>query len=124
MKFLFTCSVAGLRLTLCDPMDCSMPGFPVLHSRSLLKLKFIESMILFNYLILSCPLLLLPSVFASTRVFSSEFAPQTWQPKYWSFSFSIRPFSEYLGLISYRINWFDLLAVQGTIYYLRLLQCS
>ena len=123
MKFLFTCSVAGLPLTLCDAMDCSTPGFPVLHSWSLLIFKFIESMMLFNYLVLSCPLLLFPSVFASTRVFSSELAPQIWWPKYWSFSFSISPFSEYLGLISYRIDWFDLLAVQGTIYYLRLLHC-
>ena len=84
MKFLFTCSVAGLPLTLCDAMDCSTPGFPVLHSWSLLIFKFIESMMLFNYLILSCPLLLFPSVFASTRVFSSELAPQIWWPKYWS----------------------------------------
>ena len=66
-----------------------------------------------NHLILCCPLLLLPLIFPSIRVFSNESALQTWQPKYWSFSIS--PSSEYSGLISFRIDWFDLLAVQGTL---------
>ena len=79
------CSVAQLCLTLCDPMDCSMPGFPVLHSLpELLKLRSIESVMPSNHLILCCPLLLLPSIFPSIRVFSSESVlPISW-PKYWS----------------------------------------
>ena len=74
----------------------------------------IESVIPSNCLILCCPLHLLPSIFPSTRVFSSELALHIRWPKYWSFSFSISPFNEYSGLISFRIDWFDLLAVQGT----------
>ena len=74
----------------------------------------IESLMLFKHLILCCPLLLLPSIFPSIRVFSSEFAlPIRW-PKYWSFSFSISSTNKYLGSISFRIDRFDLLAVQGT----------
>ena len=81
---------------------------------SLLKFMCIESMILSTYLILCCYLLLLPSIFPSIRIFSSESAlPIRWA-KYWSFSFSNHPFNEYSGLISFRINWFDLLAVQRT----------
>ena len=68
-----------------------------------------------NHLILCCPLLLLPSIFPSIRIFSSESVLQIRWPKYWSFSFSISPSSEYLGLISVRIDWLDLLAVQGTL---------
>ena len=84
-------------------------------SWSLPKFMSIESMIPCNHLILCCPLVLLPSVFPRTRVFSSESAlPIRW-PKYWSFSFSISPFNEYSGLMSFRIDWFDLLAVQATI---------
>ena len=74
-----------------------------------------------NHLILYCPLLLLPSVFLSIRVFSSESVLCIRWPKYWSFSFSINPSSEYSGLISFRIDWFDLFAVQGTLK--NLLQC-
>ena len=84
-------------------------------SQSLLKLKPIKSVMPSNHLILCHPLFLLPSVFPSIRVFSNESAPHIRCPKYWSFSFSISPFSEYSGLISFRINWFDLLVVQGTI---------
>ena len=93
-----------------------MPGFPVHHQLwSLLKLMSINSMIPSNHLILCHPLLLLPSVFPSTRVFSSESVlPIRW-PKYWSFSFSINPSNEYSGLISFRMDWLDLLAVQGTL---------
>ena len=103
-------------LTPCDPMDCSMPGFPVHHQLwSLLKLMSINSMIPSNHLILCHPLLLLPSVFPSTRVFSSESVlPIRW-PKYWSFSFSINPSNEYSGLISFRMDWLDILAVQVTL---------
>ena len=82
-------------------------------SWSLLKLMFIESVMPSNHLILCCPLFLLPSIFPSIRVFSSELALHIRWPKYWSFS--INPFNEYSGLISFRINWFDLLAVQGTL---------
>ena len=96
-------------------MDCSTPGFPVLHHlQSLLRLMSIQSVMPSNHLILCHPLLL-PSVFPSVRVFSNEFAlPIRW-PKYWSFSFSISPSSEYSGLIFFRIHWFDLFAVQGTL---------
>ena len=75
----------------------------------------IESVMPFNHLILCHPLLLLPSVFLSIRVFSSELVLRIRGPKYWSFSFSISASSEYSGLISFRIEWFDLLAVQGTL---------
>ena len=84
------------------------------NSRSLLKLMAIESVIPSNHLILCHPLLLLPSIFPSIRVFSKESVLIRW-PKYWSFSFSISPSNEYSGLISFRIDWFDLLAVQGTL---------
>ena len=82
--------------------------------QTLLKLVSIE-LVISNYLILCHPLLFLPSVFPSIRVFSNEVALQISWPKYWSFSFSISPSNEYSGLISFRIDWFDLLAVQGTL---------
>ena len=75
----------------------------------------IESMMPSNHLILCCPFILLPLIFPSIRVFSSESVLHIRWPKYWSFSFSINPFSEYSGLISFRIDWFDLLSVQGTL---------
>ena len=84
-------------------------------SRRLLKLLSIESVMPSNYLILCWSLLLMPSIFSSIRVFSNELALHIRWPKYWSFSFSIRPFSEFSGLISFRIDWLDLLAVQGTL---------
>ena len=84
-------------------------------SRSLLKLMSIESVMPSNHLILCRPLLLLPSVFTSIRVFSNELAPHISWPKHWSFSFSISPSNECSGLISFRTDWFDLLAVQGTL---------
>ena len=85
------------------------------NSQSLLKLMSIDSVMPSNHLILCCPLLLLPSIFPSIRVFSNESAlPITW-PKYWSFSFSISSSNEYSGLISFRIDRFDLLIVQGTL---------
>ena len=82
---------------------------------SLLKLMSIESVMPSNHLILCYPLLLLPSVFPSIRVFSNESVLCIRWPKYWSFSFSISPSNEYSGLISFRIDWFDLLAVQGSL---------
>ena len=84
-------------------------------SRSLLKLMSIESVKPSNHLFLYSPLLLLPSIFSRIRVFSSESAVHIRWPKYWSFSFSISPSNEYSGLSSFRINWFDLLAVHGTL---------
>ena len=99
--------------TLCDPMDCSTPDSPVLPiSRSLLKLMSIESVTPSNHLIL-CPLLLLPSILPSIRVFSNESLLCIRWPKYWSFSFS--PSNEYSRLICFRIDWFDLLAFLGTL---------
>ena len=110
------CSVLKSHLTLCDPMDCSTPGFPVLHHLpELLKLMSIESVVPSNHLILYCPLLLLPSIFPSIRVFSIESALCIRQPEYWSFSFSISPSNEYSGMMSFEIDWFDLFAVQGTL---------
>ena len=85
------------------------------NSRSLFKLMFIKSVMPFNQLILCRPLLLLPSIFPSIRVFSNESVLHIKWPKYWTFSFSISPSNEYSGLISFRIDWFDLLAVQGTL---------
>ena len=82
---------------------------------SLLKLMSIESVMLSNHLILCYPFLLLPSIFSSTRVFSNELVFHIRWPKSWSFSFCISPFNEYSGLISFRMDWFDLLAVQGTL---------
>ena len=85
------------------------------NSWSLLKLMSTESVMPSNHLILCHPLLLLPSIFPSIRVFSNESALRIRWPKYWSFSFSISPSNEYSGLISFRIDWFGLLAVQGTL---------
>ena len=84
-------------------------------SQMLLKLMSTESVMLSNHLILCHPLLLLPSIFPSIRVFSKESTLRIRWPKYWSFSFSISPSNEYSGLISFRIDWFDLLAVQETL---------
>ena len=96
-------------------MNCSQASLSFTISWSLLKLMFIESVMLSNHLILCCPLLLLPPIFPSIRVFSSESVlPIRW-PKCWSFSFSISPSDEYLLFISFRIEWLDLLAVQGTL---------
>ena len=97
-------------------MDCSTPGFlSITHSQSLLKLMSIKLVMLFNHLILCCPLLLLPSIFPSIRVFSNESVLCNRCPKYWSFSFNISPSNEYPRLISFRIDWLDLLAIQGTL---------
>ena len=87
----------------------------ITNSRSLLKLSSIELVMPCNHLILCHPLLLLPSIFPSIRVFPNKSLLRIRWPKYWSFSFSISPSNEYSGLISFRIDWFDLLAIQGTL---------
>ena len=97
-------------------MDCSMPGLlSITNSQSLLKLMSIELVMPSNHLILCRPLLLPSSVFPSIKVFSKESALHIRWPKYWSFSFNISPSNEYSGLISFRMAWLDLLAVQGTL---------
>ena len=98
-------SVTQSCLTLCDPMDCSMSGFPVHHQiMDLLKLMSIESVMPSNHLFLCHPLLLLPPIAPSIRVFSNESTLHMRWPKYWSFSFGISPSNECLGLISFRIS--------------------
>ena len=100
--------------TLCDPKDCSMPGFPVHYQLPELTQTCVHQIsVPSNHLILCHLLLLLPSVFPSIRVFSNESVFCIRWPKYRSFSFSISPFNEYSGLISFRIDWLDLLAVKG-----------
>ena len=97
-------------------MECSTqasPSFTI--SRSLLKFMSIESVMPYNHLVLCCPLLLLPSIFPSIRVFSNESTLHIRWPKYQTFIFNISPSNEYSGLISFRIDWFDLLTVQGTL---------
>ena len=91
------------------------PSLSITNSQSLFKLMCIESVMPFNHLILCCPLLLPPSLFPSIRVFSNESALHIRWPKYWSCSFSISPSNEYSGLLSFRMDLLDLLAVQGTL---------
>ena len=108
-------SVAQSCLTLCDPMDSSMPGLPVHHQLlGFTQLISIELMMPSNHIIL-CPLPLPPSILPSIRVFSSESVLCIKWPKYWSFSFNISPSKEHSGLISFQMDWLDLLAVQGTL---------
>jgi len=102
-------------LTLCDPWTAACQASLTTNSQSFFKLMFIESVIPSNHLNLCHPLLLLPSIFPSIRVFSNESALCIRWPKYWSFSFNISPSNEYPGLISFRMDWLDLLAVQGTL---------
>ena len=109
-------SIAQSCPTLCDPMNCSMPGLPVHHQLpEFTRLTSIESVMPSSHLILCCPLLRLPPVPPSIRVFSKESTLHMRWPKYWSFSFSISPSNEHPGLISFRMDWLDLLAVQGTL---------
>ena len=109
-------SVTQLCPTLCDPMECSTPGLSVHHQLpGLLKLKSIELVVPSNHLILSCSLFLLPSIFPSISAFSKDSVLCIRWPKYWSFSFSICPSNEYSRLISFRMDWLGLLAVQGTL---------
>ena len=105
---LILCVHAQLCLTLFDPLNCSTPGLPVQH-------QLRELVMPSSHLILCRPLLFLPSIFPSIRVFSNESSLRIRWPKYWSFSFSISPSTEHSGLISFRMDWLDLLAVQGTL---------
>ena len=108
------CSVSKSCPTLCNTMGCSTPGpLSFSFSQSLLKLMSIESVMPSNYLIFCHFFLFLPSIFPSIRVFSNESAASCQVPKYWSFSIS--PSNQYSGLISFGIDWFDLLAVQGAL---------
>ena len=109
-------SVAQSCPVLYEPMNCSTPGLPVHHQlRSPPRPMSVDSVMPSNHLILSRPLLLPPSIFPSIRVFSNESALHIRWPKYWSFSFNISPTNEHPGLISFRMDWLDLLAVQGTL---------
>ena len=99
--------------TLCNPIDTRLPSFTI--SQNLLKLLSIELVMPSKHLILCCPLPLLPSISPSIRVISNESALCIRWPMYWSFSFNISPSNEYSGLISFRMDWLDLLAVQGTL---------
>ena len=108
----FSCSV----VTVCNPMDCSTPGLPVHHQiPEFTQFMSIESVMPSNHLFFCRPLLLLPSIFPSIRVFSNESVLRMRWPKYWSFSFNISPSNEHSGLISFRMDWLDLLIVQGTL---------
>ena len=109
-------SVTQSCLTLCNPMNCSTPAFlSITNSWSSLKLISIESVMPSSHLILCHSLLLLPPIPPSIRVFSNESTFRMRWPKYWSFSLSISPSNEYPGLISFRIDWLDLLVDQGTL---------
>ena len=110
-------SVAQSCPTLCDPMKCSMPGLPVHHQHLESTQTHVHCVgdATQPSLILCHPLLLLPSIFPSIRVFSNESALRMRWPKYWSFSFNISPSNEHPGMISFRMDWLDLLAVQGTL---------
>ena len=108
-------SLSCVRLFATPRTAACQASLSIVNSRSLLKLMSIEAVMPSNHLVLCHPLLLLPSVFASIRVFSNESALRIRWPKYWSFSLSISPSNEYSGLISFRMDWLDLLAVQGTL---------
>ena len=115
-SFCCCCSFAKSCLTLCDPMDCSLPGSSVLHYLlQFVRFMSIELVMLSKHLILCLPFLLLPSIFLSIRVFSSELSLHIRWPKYWSFSFSISLSNQYTGFISFKIDQFDVPAVQGTL---------
>ena len=118
-------SVAQSCLTLCNPMNHSTPGLPVHHQLpEFTQTQSIESVMPSSHLILCRPLSLLPPIPPSIRVFSNESTLCMRWPKYWSFSFSIIPSNEHPGLISFRMNWLDLLAVQGTLKSLLQHHCS
>ena len=114
-KYIAVQSLSCVRFFVIPWTAARQASLPFTISQSLLKLMSIESMMLSNYLILCCPLLLLPSVFPSIRVFFNKSDLCIRWPKFWSFSFRIRPFNEYSGLISFRIDWFVPLSVQGTL---------
>ena len=108
-------SVAQSCPTLCDPMNRSTPGLPVHHQLPEFTQMSIESVMSSSHLVLCCLLLLLPPIPPSIRVFSNESSLRMRWPKYWSFSFSIIPSKEIPGLISFRMDWLNLFAVQGTL---------
>ena len=108
-------SLSHVRLFATPWTAAHQASLSITNSQSLLKLMSNESVMPSNHLILCCPLLLLPSIFPSIRVFSNESVLHIRWPKYWDFSFSLSPFNEYSGLISFTIDWFDPLAVQGTL---------
>ena len=112
MDFSSVSSVTQSCPTLCGPMDCSTPGFPVHHQ--LLELST-ESVMPSKHHILYCPILLPLSIFPNIRASSNQSSPQIRWSQYWSFNFNISLSNEYSGLISFRMNWLDLLAVQGTL---------
>ena len=116
IRYIQFSSVAQLCPTLCHPMNRSMPGLPVHHhSQTSLRLMSIESVMPSSHLILCRPLLLLPPIPPSITVFSNESTLRMRWPKYWSFSFSILPSEEIPGLISFRMDWLDLLSAQGIL---------
>ena len=108
-------SLSGVRLFVIPWTAARQASLSITNSKSLLKLMSIELVMPSNHLILCLPLLLPPSIFPTIRVFSNESTLHMRWPKYWSFSFSISPSNEYSGLISFRMDWLDLLAVQGTL---------
>ena len=111
----FSCSVASNSLQPHELTAARQASLSITNSRSSSKLMSIELVMPSNHLILCCPLLHLPSIFPSIRVFSNESALHIRWPKYWNFSFNIRPPNEHPGLISFRMDWLDLLAAQGTL---------
>ena len=113
--FVVVQSISCVQLFVTPWIAAHQASLSITISWNLLKLTSIESVMPSNHLILCCPLLHLPSVFPSIRGFSNESALHIRWPKYWSFSFSIRPSNEYSELISFRIDWFDFLTVQGTL---------
>ena len=115
MLFSSVQSLSCVRLFETPWTAASQASLSITNSWSLLKLMSMDLVMPSNHLILCCPLLLLPSIFPSIRVFSNESVLRTRWPEYWNFSFSISPSNEYLGLITFRMNWLDLLAVQGTL---------
>ena len=116
LPYLQFSSVTQSCLTLCNPIIAArQASLSITNSQSSLKLLSIESVMPYCHLILCCPLLLLPSIFPNIRVFSNESVLQIRWPKYWSFSLNISPSNEHPGLISFRMDWLDLLAVQGTL---------
>ena len=108
-------SLSHIRLFVTPWTAACQASLSITNSQSLLKLMSIKLVMISNHLILCCPLLLPPSIFPSIKIFSKESVLCIRWPKYWHFSFSISPSNEYPGLISFRIDWFDLLAVQGTL---------
>ena len=118
MLIITNCSVQLLgrvRLFATPQTAARQASLSITSSQGSLKLMSIKSVMPSNHLILCCPFLLPPSIFPSIRVFSKESVPRIMWPKYWSFSFSFSPSNEHPGMISFRMDWLDLLAVQGTL---------